>query len=87
MLRWSFLFPFNGFLTLLGTWQVSHNAHPSNVALIARAILAHDAKGTEQLVYYQKGVGTNPCKVQQLIGAGTGEVQSTTICILIVGDK
>ena len=65
-----------------GTWQVSHNAHPSHVALIARSIPMYDAKGIDQLVYYQKGVGTAACKVQQVLGASTGEGVNDNIGII-----
>ena len=33
----------------------------------------HDSAGVDQLVYYQKGVGTNACHVQRILGGGTGE--------------
>jgi len=32
-----------------------------------------DSKGIDQLVYYQKGVGTNACHVQRILGGGTGD--------------
>jgi hypothetical protein len=32
-----------------------------------------DSKGVNQLVYYQKGVGTAACKIQKVLGASTGE--------------
>jgi uncharacterized protein (DUF2235 family) len=45
------------------------------VALISRAIRPYATQNPDipQMVYYQKGVGTNPCTVQRLVGGGFGE--------------
>ena len=43
-----------------GTWASADiGSHPSNVVKIARAILPRDSKGIPQMVFYDKGLGSN----------------------------
>jgi uncharacterized protein (DUF2235 family) len=58
-----------------GTWQSFDQPCPTNVAIIARAVLAEDAAGTPQVVHYDDGVGVGEGVLNQLtqaIGGATG---------------
>jgi uncharacterized protein (DUF2235 family) len=55
---------------------VSHNSNPSNVALLSRSIRPYvidNGVKVDQMLYYQKGVGTNPCLMERLMGGMVGE--------------
>jgi len=42
-----------------GTWDTLRDVYPTNIVKLARAIQPRDAKGVEQLVYYDEGLGSN----------------------------
>ena len=50
-----------------GTLQI-----PSNVTRICRALLPHSRDGTQQIIYYQAGVGTESTLWNHLVGGATG---------------
>jgi len=41
-----------------GTWQSERSKYPTNIAKIAQAVRTSDSTGTQQIVYYDSGVGT-----------------------------
>lgn len=41
-----------------GTWNKLQDAHPTNVVLIMQSVAHRDRNGTQQIVYYDEGVGT-----------------------------
>lgn len=60
-----------------GTWNtpdalVDGRPCPTNVVLMARAVLPRDDDGVPQLVYYDEGIGTNGL-IDRLVGGGTGK--------------
>jgi uncharacterized protein (DUF2235 family) len=60
-------------LTDLGTWKVSHTGFDTNVAILARAINPKSSDNVVQMVYYQRGVGTNISKWDKLFGGAFGD--------------
>ena len=54
-----------------GTWNTPESKHVTNVAHLARAIKAQAADGTEQVVFYDWGVGTDG-KLDSLSGGAIG---------------
>jgi uncharacterized protein (DUF2235 family) len=62
-----------------GTWQDLEQAYPTNVVKTAQAILPKAADGTEQIVYYDEGLGTkqigsNKSVIDQLTKLGGGGI-------------
>ncbi len=52
-----------------GTWQSPESAHPTHVLRLARGIAPRDAKGCEQIVFYDWGVGSEGDRIS---GGATG---------------
>ena len=55
-----------------GTWQDLDQSYPTNVVKTAQAILPKAADGTEQIVYYDEGLGTKQ------IGTGKSLIDELT---------
>lgn len=59
-----------------GTWQHLDQAHPTNVARLARAVQPSDANQAPQIVYYDDGVGVSQGvldKATHVIGGALGK--------------
>ncbi|WP_019971646.1 DUF2235 domain-containing protein [Mycobacterium sp. 141] len=53
-----------------GTWNTPDQQAPTNVTKVALAVADHDARGTEQRVFYSLGVGTT--RGERIIGGAFG---------------
>jgi uncharacterized protein (DUF2235 family) len=63
---------------MAGTWQVSYEGTPSNVAILSRAIKPYTEKShahpqVQQVVYYQAGVGTTASYFDRFKGGAFGQ--------------
>lgn len=59
-----------------GTWNRLDAPHPTNVVKAAEAVLPRDAGGTEQIVFYDEGVGTGEGRLpllDRILGGALGE--------------
>jgi uncharacterized protein (DUF2235 family) len=52
-----------------GTWQQLSSSYPSNIVKLAQAVKPIDGNGTQQIVFYDPGIGTES---QKLLGGATG---------------
>ncbi len=59
-----------------GTWQKLDQPDPTNIAKLAQSVAHTDSKGTEQIVYYDRGVGADSLThkaTKRMISGITGE--------------
>lgn len=61
-----------------GTWGTPEVRFPSNVVLAARSILPRTAGGTDQVVFYDWGIGTDDGR--KFFGGATGKGIDKNIC-------
>src|SRR5688572_19460941 len=63
-----------------GTWRDAEDpGHSTNVVRLMRRLASQDADGIEQVVFYDKGVGTGGVLGDRLFGGATGTGLSANI--------